>query len=317
MKIGIIGSGMVGSTAAYAMVMRGIGRELVLVDLNTRRAEAEADDIFHAVPFAHPLEITAGNYADLEGCRLLVVTAGVSQRPGETRLQLLARNASVFKQVIPSILDYAPEAILLIATNPVDIMTHLAARYARLRGVSSSRVIGTGTTLDTARFRALLARQLGVDPQHIHAYVLGEHGDSEVLAWSRVTVGGISLDDYCRIRQADLCDEDQLSIDQQVRNAAYHIIEGKGATYYGIGSAIARIAEVILRDQRSILTVCTPIAEVVGVEDITLSLLNLVGGQGIVETLPLLLDDTETGALSRSAQLIRHIIDELDAENNP
>jgi L-lactate dehydrogenase len=185
MKTGIVGSGFVGATAAYALVMRGVGRRLVLVDQNRARAESEADDILHAVPFANPLEVSAGDYEDLAGCGVVVVSAGVGQKPGETRLQLLERNAHVFKQVIPNILQHAPQAILLIATNPVDVMTHVAARYAAEFGVAASRVIGSGTTLDTARFRSLIGRKLNVDSQHIHAYVLGEHGDSEVLAWSR------------------------------------------------------------------------------------------------------------------------------------
>ena len=187
MRIGIIGSGFVGATAAYAMVMRGVGRQIVLVDLNKERAQAEADDILHAVPFAHPMEVLSGGYEDLEGARVVVISAGVSQRPGESRLELLGRNAKVFQQVIPEVLKYAPDSIILIATNPVDIMTHVAAYFAKNEGVPSHRVIGTGTTLDTARFRALLGRQIGVDPHHIHAYVLGEHGDSEVLTWSLVT----------------------------------------------------------------------------------------------------------------------------------
>ncbi len=186
MKTGIVGSGFVGATAAYALVMRGVGRRVVLVDQNRARAESEADDILHAVPFAHPLEVTAGDYADLTGCKVVIVSAGVGQKPGETRLELLGRNTQVFKQVIPNILQYAPDAILLIATNPVDVMTHIAARYAGEVGVPSSRVIGSGTTLDTARFRSLIGRRLMVDSQHIHAYVLGEHGDSEVLTWSQV-----------------------------------------------------------------------------------------------------------------------------------
>ncbi|HEY5571458.1 MAG TPA: L-lactate dehydrogenase, partial [Anaerolineales bacterium] len=197
MKIGIVGSGMVGATAAYAMVMRGVGRQIVLVDLNKERAQAEADDLLHAVPFAHPLQISAGEYEDLDGSRVIIIAAGVGQKPGETRLQLLSRNAKVFEQVIPSVLQHAPEAILIIATNPVDVMTHLAARFAAELGVPSSRVIGSGTTLDTARFRALLGRDLRIDPQHIHAFVLGEHGDSEVLTWSLVTVAGMSLDEFC------------------------------------------------------------------------------------------------------------------------
>jgi L-lactate dehydrogenase len=311
MKTGIVGSGFVGATAAYALVMRGVGRRVVLVDMNRARAEAEADDILHAVPFAHPLEVAAGDYADLAGCRVVIVSAGVGQKPGETRLQLLERNAQVFKQVIPRILEHAPDAILLIATNPVDIMTHLAARYAGDVGVPSSRVIGSGTTLDTARFRSLIGRQLKVDSQHIHAYVLGEHGDSEVLTWSLVSVGGIPLPEFCTGREISICEDDYAAVDEKVRRAAYHIIEGKGATYYGIGSAIARITEVILQDERSILTVCTPMPDVAGVKDVTVSLPNLVGGDGIIQTFYPRLNEEETAALRNSAQVVRSVIDQL------
>lgn len=312
MKTGIVGSGFVGATAAYALVMRGVGRRLVLVDQNRARAEAEADDILHAVPFANPLEISAGDYSDLAGCRVVVVSAGVGQKPGETRLQLLERNAQVFKQVIPGILQHAPQAILLIATNPVDVMTHLAARYAAEFGVPSTRVIGSGTTLDTARFRALIGRKLSVDSQHIHAYVLGEHGDSEVLAWSQVTVGGIPLQEFCTGREISICEDDYAAIDERVRRAAYRIIDGKGATYYGIGSAVARIVEVILQDERSLLTVCTPMPDVAGVKDVTVSLPNLVGGDGIIQTFFPKLNEAETSALRSSAQVVRSVIDDLN-----
>ena len=311
MKTGIVGSGFVGSTAAYALVMRGVGRRVVLVDQNKSRAAAEADDILHAVPFAHPLEVTAGDYADLAGCKVVIVSAGVGQKPGETRLQLLGRNAQVFKQVIPRILEHAPQAILLIATNPVDVMTHLAARYAGEFGVPSSRVIGSGTTLDTARLRSLIGRQLNIDSQHIHAYVLGEHGDSEVIPWSLVTVGGIPLEEFCNGGEISICPEDYAGIDAKVRRAAYHIIEGKGATYYGIGSAIARIVEVILQGERSILSVCTPTEEVAGIKDVTVSLPNLLGGEGIIETFFPNLNDAEITALRASAHVVRSVIDEL------
>lgn len=312
MKTGIVGSGFVGATAAYALVMRGVGRRVVLVDQNRARAESEADDIFHAVPFAHPLEVTAGDYTDLGGCKVVIVSAGVGQKPGETRLQLLERNARVFKQVIPSILQNAPDAILLIATNPVDVMTHIAARYAEELGVPSGRVIGSGTTLDTARLRSLIGRHLSVDSQHIHAYVLGEHGDSEVIPWSLVTVGGIPLEEFCTNGDISICPDDYAAIDERVRRAAYHIIEGKGATYYGIGSAIARIVEVILQDERSLLTVCTPTENVAGVKDVTVSLPNLVGGEGIIKTFFPNLNEAETGALRASARVVRSVIDELN-----
>lgn len=312
MKTGIIGSGLVGSTAAYAMLMRGVCREIVLVDIDAKRAQAEADDILHAAPFAHAVNVHAGGYADLADCRVVIISAGVSQRPGETRLQLLQRNAHVFQSVVPNILEHAPQAVLLVATNPVDVMTHLTARYAANYGMPNSRVIGSGTTLDTARFRALLGRHLGIDPQHVHAYVIGEHGDSEVLNWSSVTVAGIPLEDFCRIRNLSVCSEDRQSIEDQVRNAAYHIIDAKGATYYGIGSALARIVEVILRNQRAILTVCTPVQEIVGVRNVTLSLPCLLSGDGILTTFHPKLDDKEKRELERSASLLYDVIQQLE-----
>lgn len=311
MKIGIIGSGLVGATAAYAMVMRGVGRELVLVDVNKERAQAEADDILHAVPFAHPLSVAAGEYSDLAGAQAVVITAGVNQRPGESRLDLQGRNAGIMRQVVENVIRYASEAILVITTNPVDVMTHLAAQVAAGHGIPSRRVIGTGTMLDTARFRALLARSLGVDARHIHAYVLGEHGDSEVLTWSLAAVGGIPLEEFCRTQHSRFCAEDKGEIDTQVRRAAYNIIAGKGATYYGVGSAIANLVDVVLRDERSILTVSTPLEQVGQVADVSLSLPQLVGGQGIVATLQPPLSEAESRALEASAGAIRKAIEQL------
>lgn len=308
MKIGIIGSGSVGATAAYALVMRGIGREIVLVDLDKERAQAEADDILHAVPFANPLHVRAGDYPDLKGCAVVIITAGVAQRPGETRLQLLERNARIFRSIVPSVLQHASDAVLIVTTNPVDVMTHLAARYAADFGVPSSRVIGSGTTLDTARFRTLLGRHLGVDPHHVHAYVMGEHGDSEVLTWSEISIGGIPLDEFCVEQGEPVTLEVRARIDDQVRNAAYRIIEGKGATYYGIGSALAQITRVILGDQRSIMTVCTPAEDVVGVPDVTVALPNLLGGQGVIATCLFTLSDDEHEKLRASAQIVRDAI---------
>ena len=312
MKVGIVGAGLVGSTAAYALVLRGVAREVVLIDKNRERAQAEADDIFHAVPFAHPAEVRAGDYADLQGSRVVILTAGVGQRPGETRLQLLARNAEVFRAVVPRILEHAREAVLLVATNPVDVMTHLAARYAAEGEVPASRVLGSGTTLDTARFRALLGRHLGVDAQHIHVYVVGEHGDSEVLTWSLATVGGMPLQEFCRQHGIPLDAGVRREIDQRVRDAAYHIIEAKGATYYGIGSALARISAAILGDQRSILTVSTRVAQVLEVCDVTLSLPHLVGGEGALASFPLPLNPEEQDRLRASAQVVCDAIAELD-----
>ena len=313
MKVGIVGAGQVGSTTAYALLMRGIGREIVLVDMDAALAAAQASDILHAAPFAHPLNVSAGEYPDLTGCQVVIITAGVAQEPGETRLDLLKRNAQIFEIILPQVLHSAPAAIILVATNPVDVMTHLTAKYAAESGVPSSRVIGSGTTLDTARFRSLLGQHLGVDPQHVHGYVLGEHGDTEVLTWSLVTVGGVPLEEFCR--QWDICIDEEVraGIAKGVREAAYSIIEGKGSTHYGIGSSLARIVEVVLGDQRSLLTVCTPIESVAGVDDVTMSLPHLVGGDGILDSilLPLSLNDEEQVALGYSARTIKQAYKEL------
>ncbi len=311
MKIGIVGCGMVGSTSAYALVMSGVGREIVLVDLNRARAEAEANDLFHAVPFAHPLQVRAGDYADLVGARVVVIAGGVAQRAGETRLQLLLRNADVFRQIVPSILRHAPDAVLLVVTNPVDIMTHLAAHFAAGFNVPVTRVIGSGTTLDTARFRTLLGRHFDVDPHHVHGYVIGEHGDSEVLVWSQAGIAGLSLDEFARVHGKPLTAGDRARLDENVRRAAYHIIAGKGATYYGIGSAVARIVDVLLHDQRAILSICCRLTAVPDCDGVTLALPHLVGGQGALTTIPLVLDEAEQQGLRRSANILREAIESL------
>ena len=304
MKVGVVGCGFVGSTAAFAMVMKGVGREIVLVDLDEQRARAEADDIRHAVPFSHPLQIRAGSYTDLAGARVVIIAAGVGQKPGETRLQLLGRNAAVFRDVIPAVLEQAPHAILLIATNPVDIMTHVAAHYAAAYGVPKSRVMGSGTTLDTARFRTLLGSHFGVDARHVHGYVIGEHGDSEVLTWSQLTIGGLRISEIEPLRHIQFDNDVKRTIDEKVRGAAYSIIEGKGATYYGIGAALAQIVNALIHDQRAILTVCSQIENIHGVSRVTLSLPTLIGGQGVLGTLPIKLDPAETAAFQQSAAII-------------
>lgn len=312
MKVGVVGAGFVGSTTAYAMVMSDVGREIVIVDANRERAKAQADDISHAVPFAHPLDIYAGDFPALAGSRAVVIAAGVGRQPGESRTQLLQRNAAIFREIVPQVLDHAPDAVLIIATNPVDVMTHMTARYAAERGVPASRVIGSGTTLDTARFRALLSDHLGVDARHVHGYVLGEHGDSQVLAWSSVTVGGVHLYEYYESRGLTVNAELQADIDRRVRFAGRSIIAGKGATYYGIGSALARIVDVVLSNQRSIMTVCSPQENVAGVRDVTVSLPQLLGGDGVIASLPISLSPEEHAALGKSAQIVREAIDSLE-----
>lgn len=311
MKVGIVGSGLVGSTAAFSVMMRNAANEIVLIDKNHKRAKAEADDIRHASPFVHPVNIYAGVYDDLADARVVVITAGVSQKPGQTRLDLIKTNALILRDIIGKVLKQAPDAILVIATNPVDPMTHLAARYAEEHGVSSSRVIGTGTTLDTARFKSLLGVQMGVDPQNVHGYVIGEHGDSEVLTWSIIDIGGLPLDEYARMRKIQFGDPEKKAIDKSVRYAAYNIIEGKGSTYYGIGGAIARILHVIQNNQRAFITICTPVKEIAGVKNTTVSLPHLLGSKGVISTLPFNLNEEETKALGRSAEIIKDQIERV------
>ncbi|MEQ1831349.1 MAG: L-lactate dehydrogenase, partial [Pirellula sp.] len=249
---------------------------------------------------------------DLVGARVVVIAGGVAQKPGETRLQLLHRNADVFRQIVPAVLRHAPEAVLLVVSNPVDIMTHLASHFAAEFGVPATRVIGSGTMLDTARFRILLGKHFDVDSQHVHAYVLGEHGDSEVLAWSQATIAGLDLDEFAKVHGKPLTKLDRNQIDEQVRHAAYYIIAGKGATYYGIGSAVARIVDALLHDQRAILTICSRINGLPDFEGITLSLPHLVGGEGALATIPLHLNADEQIELRRSAGVLRDAIESLN-----
>ena len=311
MKIGIIGAGLVGSTAAYTIVMKGFGTEIILVDKNTMRARAEAADILHAVPFGHSVVIRQGDYADLEGSSAVILAAGRSRLEGQSRLDLTADNAAIFRDVIPAILEHAPGSVLVVTTNPVDVMTHVASRIAEGLGVPSSRVIGTGTVLDTARFRTLLGQFLDIDSNYVHAYVVGEHGDSEVMAWSLARVGGLTIDEICRLLGKKLDESQKGKMGEDVRRAAYHIISGKGATYYGIGSALAHIIDVILHDHRAILTVSAFMSDCEGISDVTLSRPHILGGQGVLASLPLPLNDRERSALIESAQTLRRAIDGL------
>lgn len=307
-RVGVVGCGAVGSTAAYAMALQGACTEIVLVDLDRRLAEAQARDILHATPFARPVRICAGDYDALAGAAVVVIAAGVAQRPGETRLQLLDRNALVFKSVIPSVLCHAPDAVLVIATNPVDIMTQIAARLA---GAAAARVLGSGTILDTARFRALLGEHLEIAPTSIHAYVLGEHGDSEVLLWSDARVGGLALATFAEQTARPIPPAARAAIDEGVRRAAYTIIEGKGATFYGIGAGLSRLVRAILGDERAVFTVSCLTPEILGVEHVSLSLPRVVGRGGVIATLHPSLETDEQDALRRSAELLKEAATQL------
>lgn len=301
MKVGIIGAGMVGASAGFALALTGGATEVVLVDLNPDRAMAEAEDIFHAVPFGAPVVVRAGTYADLGHADAVILACGVNQKPGETRLALLSRNAEVFREVVGRVRAAAPDALLLVATNPVDVMTEVTTR---LSGLPPSRVIGSGTMLDTARFRALLGRHLGIAPQSVHAYVLGEHGDSEVLGWSAARAGSVPIADFAAQVGAAITDEVRARIDDGVRRAAYRIIAGKGATWHGIGAGLARLCRAIGDDEKVVLSVSMRTPEVEGIRDVALSLPRIVGRHGVEADLSPGLDPAERDALRRSAQLL-------------
>jgi L-lactate dehydrogenase len=308
MKVGIVGAGMVGSAAGFALVQRGVAGEIVFIDIDAARARAEAEDIAHAVPFADPANVRHGDYADLAGAGVVILACGVSQKPGESRLALLERNAAVFRAVVGEVMAVCPEAILLVASNPVDIMGQITQS---LSGLPPGRVIGSGTILDTARFRWLLGRHLGISPKSVHAYVLGEHGDSEVLAWSNARAGSVPLLSFAAQIGAALTGHRREEIDKGVRNAAYTIIEGKGATWYGIGGGLTRIVSAIAGNEQAVLSVSTVEKEVLGVRDVALSLPRLVGRDGVSATLWPELDAGETAALRASAEILRGRLSEV------
>lgn len=306
MKVAIVGAGMVGASAAFAMVLRGAASDVVLIDRDPALAEAQAQDIRHATPFAYPARIWAGGFPEAAGAGVIVLAAGVAQQPGETRLQLLERNAQVFADIVPRVLAHAPDAVLLVATNPVDVMTDIATR---LSGLVPARVIGSGTILDTARFRGLLAEYVDVSPKSVHAWVLGEHGDSEVLCWSTAMVGTIPVAALAAQSGRPLTGADMAVIDQGVRGAAYRIIAGKGATWFGIGAGLARIVQAIAADERAVLTVSTRTPEVAGVKAVTLSLPRVVGRSGAGNALWPDLDAAELDGLRKSAEILKEVAD--------
>ncbi len=304
MKVGIVGCGFVGSSGAFAIALEGKANELILVDLNADLAKAHAEDILHATPFSEPIRVAAGDYPMLKDADMVVLACGVGQKPGETRLQLLQRNVKVFQDVVPRILDHSPETILLIVSNPVDIMTQVVTYIS---GLPAQRVIGSGTILDTARFRTLLAEHLEVSPHSVHAYVLGEHGDSEVLAWSSGKIGGVPVEEFAAQIGRPIKGEIKSKIDDGVRNAAYRIIDGKGATYYGIGAGIARVARAMGDDEGAVLT----LSNVEGFGGVSLSLPRVLKAQGIETTIQPVLSNEETEALEKSAEILKKAAAEL------
>ena len=307
MKVGIIGAGSVGAATAFALIMKGVARKVVLIDSNQKKAEAEAEDIAHAAPFAYANKIKAGNYEDLKGCEIVIVTAGANQKPGETRIDLLGRNVKIFESIIPQIAKAAPDTTLLITANPVDIMTEVALK---LSGFPKEKVIGSGTVLDTARLRTLLGYHLGISPQSIHANVIGEHGDSEVIVWSAGDAGTVSLDKLAEEINKPFSAEVKSKIDDGVRNAAYKIIDGKGATFYGIAGALTRICAAITNNEYAILTISSHQDDVEGVKNVCLSLPTVLGKRGVHKVIYPVLNAEEKAELHKSASTMKEYSDQ-------
>jgi len=304
----IIGAGQVGMDCAYSMVMQGCFDELVLQDVQTERVQGEVMDLMHGIPFVEPVDIKAGTVADVgQDADLVIITAGASQKPGESRLDLVERNVAIFRNLIPDVVKYCPNATLLIISNPVDIMTYVTLK---LSGFPASRVIGSGTVLDSARFRALLAEKIGIDPRSVHACIIGEHGDTEVPVWSTVNVAGLPI--YQGQGSPALDDANLQGIFEQVKNAAYEIIKLKGYTSYAIGLAATEIVKAILRSQERILTVSTLVNGFCGIHDVCLSLPSVVNEKGVVKAVNVALNEIEQRALIKSAQALRAVLDRLE-----
>jgi len=308
-KVAIVGCGNVGSTFAFALMIRGIAREITMVDRNLDRAQGEAMDLNHGASFVNPAEIYHGGYEACEGADIVVITAGARQKPGQTRLDLVRTNAEIFKDIIPKITGYARDAILLVVSNPMDILTYVTLKVS---GLPPNRVLGSGTVLDSSRFRYLISRHCRLDPRNVHAYIIGEHGDTELPVWSHANIAGMVLAEYCPICN-DKCDYklELGKIFDEVKNAAYKIIESKGATYYAIALALVKIVEAILRNENSVLPVSTLITDYYGINDVCLSTPSMVNKNGVEKFLRIRLSDKEAEQFRDSAKTLKGIIKKI------
>lgn len=308
-KVAVVGTGFVGSATAFALMESGLFSEMVLLDADKSRAEGEVLDISHGLPFARPMKITAGDYEDLQDAAIIVVTAGAGQKPGETRLDLVKKNVTIFQSIIPEIAKWNTEGILLIVSNPVDILTYVAAK---LSGFPENRVFGSGTTLDSARLKYLLGEHLSVDARSVHAWIIGEHGDSQIAAWSSANVSGVPLSDFCEMRGFLDHEENMMRIAEDVKNSAYTIIEKKKATYYGVAMAVRRICEAIIRDEKSVLPVSSIQHGAFGIEGVALSMPSIVGKYGVEKNIPMSLSEKEQEELKKSALALQDVLSSLD-----
>lgn len=297
-KCGVIGCGFVGSGTAFALMESGLFHELVLIDRDRKKAEGEAMDISHGLPFSRPMEIYAGDYCDLEDAQIIIITAGAGQRPGETRMDLVHKNVEIFKSIIPQITKYNQDAILLVVSNPVDILTWVTVK---LSGFPDNHVMGSGTVLDSARMKYLLGKHLNVDPRSVHAFVIGEHGDSELAVWSSANISGVPLTEFCELKGFTQHEENQKVLYEEVKNSAYKIIERKGATYYGIALSVRRICECIMRNEHGILPVSSLIQGHFGLSNVCMGVPTIVGAGGVEQVLDIAISEEEQKALLESA----------------
>lgn len=307
-KAAIVGCGFVGAASAFALMESGLFSEMVLIDSNRDKAEGEAFDISHGVPFSKPVQITAGEYKNLSDASVIIVTAGAGQKPGETRLDLVKKNVGIFRFIIPEITKYNKDAILLVVANPVDILTYAAVKFS---GFPQNRVFGSGTVLDTARLKFLLGEHLQVDSRSVHAFIIGEHGDSEFAVWSSTNISGVPLKRFCEMRGHFQHDEARHAIEESVKNSAYEIIERKGATYYGIAMSVRKICEAIVRDEKSILPVSSVQNGEFEISDVALSLPVIIGKNGVEGAVPISLSGEEQQKLKESAEILRKVINEV------
>lgn len=308
-KAAIVGCGYVGASIAFRFLQQGLFSQLVLLDANREKAEGEAMDLSDGLPYGAAMEITAGGYDDIADCALVVITAGANQKPGETRLDLIGRNTAIMQSILKEITARDFGGILLIVSNPVDVLTYEAWR---LSGYPRERVIGSGTVLDTGRLKQLLGEELGVDSRNVHAFIIGEHGDSELAVWSEANVSGLDLQDFCRIRGLERVTETKDRLYRQVRDSAYEIISRKGATYYGIAMAVGRIAESLVKDEHAVLPVSVVLEGEYGLEGLALSIPSIVGREGLEEVLEIPLSGEEAQALRQSAKQMEEAIASLN-----
>lgn len=308
-KIAVIGCGFVGSTCAFSLMQSKLFTEMVLVDVDQSRAEGEALDISHGIPYSSPINIYAGTYDDVSDAAIVIITAGANQKPGETRLDLVQKNVAIFRTIVPNIMRNGFGGIILVVSNPVDILTQVVMA---LSGLPKERVLGSGTVLDSARLKYHLGTMLDVDPRHVHARIIGEHGDSELAVWSAANVSGIPIDDFFHLRGFTNAEALRAQIEEEVRNSAYEIIQKKRATYFGIAPSVTRICEAIMRDQKAIMTVSNYQTSLLGVEDVVMSMPAIIGAKGMEMQLPLKLDEGETAHLLESAQTLKNTLSQVD-----